>query len=203
MDRFDEFLQTFGNADLQVLLNNFPADVPRPGSRRPRSPTTLPPRRSTRARLTDVADQLDDNATEPPSPFEIPSSTVRAATTESPVTDETASRLHDLTLSARVSECERKIHNASRGGRNKLYYEILAKYGHEKAKAFYIPATTPLTPAAVNPPPKAVSGMHSQRPAPPPPPPAGSASSSNSVPWRSQNQPMPPPPIVKQYNVHR
>ena len=203
MDRCDEFLQTFGNADLQVLLNNLPTDDPLPGSRRPRSPIPAP-RRSTRPRLVEVADEWDDNVTEPPSPLEVPArSAVRAATTEEPVTLDTASRVLDVTLAARVAEVERKIHNQTRGGRNKLYYEIRAKYGPEKAAAFYSPAATPLSPNEVNPPPKAAAGLQFQRPPVPPPPPARSSSSSKSVPWRSQSQPIPPPPIVKQYNIRR
>jgi len=83
-------------------------------------------------------------------------------------------------LEPRIKELERKLHNSGRGGRNRLYYEILHSYGPDIAKQFYRPrGATSVRPTVTV-------------PAPPPPvvPVARRSWAENTVAW-------PPPPPVR------
>jgi hypothetical protein len=207
-DSFDDFLVTYGSGDLQVLMSR-QASLP---NRRQRPVSPEQPPRHTRPRLeVEPADELQDDATEPPSPIEIPSLPAASVPllSQAQVTAETADHLEDVTIAARLAELERKVHNRGRGGRNRLYYEVLAKYGVEKAKAFYVPSPPLLKASEVNPPPPRqmtwwAETLPARVPPPPPPPPvrssASSASSSgHAAPWRSQSIAPPPAPKQSQY----
>jgi len=83
-------------------------------------------------------------------------------------------------LEPRIKELERKLHNSGRGGRNRLYYEILHSYGPNIAKQFYRPkGATSVRPTVTV-------------PAPPPPvvPVARRWWAENTIAW-------PPPPPVR------
>lgn len=126
-DAFDKFLQTFANKDLQVLVNEEEA------RKRPRSPSNLPKHKARPARPVEnleLAEQSGDDTE--PSPIEVEEQP--PATLQQPDGKDMQavfSKLHELT---------KKVHNQGRGGRNKLYFEILHTHGPEKAAPFWIPS---------------------------------------------------------------
>lgn len=197
-DSFDSFLVAYSNPDLEVLLSR--SAPPARGSRRPVSPQAGPS--STRPRFeVQAADVVPDDQTEPPSPeYDL---------LEEPRRDQTSSAAVEEAdgLAKRVAEVERKMHNALRGGRNRMYYEILHKYGPEKAKAFYV--APEIRPSDVNPPPapkvRPVGSAGVGVCPPPPPPPVRSAASTSagascsSAPWRTRSMAPPPAPKQPQY----
>ena len=207
-DSFDEFLSTYQDLSFEDLVDwasAKPAGVPHLPASSSRLPDELhPPTRQVRPRL-DVAStpiSFVDLATsssmdEPP---------VAVNPTEAP------------SIEARIKELERKQHNSTRGGRNRLYYEIRAKYGEAHAKAFFVPLE--IKASEVNPPPLPKLGgswwaetipKAAFVPPPPPPPPAARSSSAASssvaappakAPWRSRPSSVPEPPKCKAYLRH-
>lgn len=74
-------------------------------------------------------------------------------TTEEAVADATQAR-QSMTEEEKVAELQdlkmkvKKLRNANRGGRNKVYYEVLKKLGPSAAASFWVPAPTASTSAS-------------------------------------------------------
>lgn len=179
-DKFDDFLKTFGNKDLEILVRESATSAK--GKKRPISPVKSKPAVKARQPAAEV-----DSPVSPPTPEQ-------PATSSSSTPKATSSTsTSNLGFEDRLKELERKVHNQGRGGRNRLYYEILTKYGQDAARPFFVPpgaqAPIGLTPnalnlSAINPPPPPA------KVAPCPPPPSNIYA---PPPWLSP-QPMPPPP---------
>jgi hypothetical protein len=208
MSAFDDFLETFASADLNVLVRQ----TIEQGRKRPVAAPQTPPKAKQKARPqqqaaaqpANDADESDD-ATEPPSPTAPASSSgsnqraaePHAAAPQLPVQGAAPAAALLQDMQARIADVERRLHNSSRGGRNRLYYEIRQMYGEEVARPFFkeTPVSTtwwaeapPLS--AVNPPPAPPPRVAPRfiPPTPPPPP-----SSKPPPPWALPVRPPPPP----------
>ena len=169
-DAFDKFLQTFANRDLQVLVN----EESERRAKRPRSPATSPKQKARPAARVKVEvvdnDELSGADTPPPSPVEIEEQP--PATLQQPCGKD----MKDIV--SKLEELTKKVHNQGRGGRNKLYFEILHLHGPEKAAPFWVPAvagaagssssSSSAAPKAVPPHPDFEPGWWATAPPPPP-----------------------------------
>lgn len=187
-DSFDDFLQAYSNTDLEVLIRTVHGEQPKPGVKRPRTPERPPrreePKPDNEAAPSTSGEAISQEEAKPPELGQQDMDHMMAATFES-----------------RLREVERKQHNSTRGGRNKLYYEVKQKYGDAAAKPFFVPPG--LKPEDIVPPPTPVlpGKWWAEAPpirVPPPPPPPSTSSSSTSAPWRSPVD-LPPAPQERQY----
>lgn len=220
LDKFDEFLLTFHNKNLEDLVNaavassgpfgnstaaaaashgaaSHGAASHCPGNKRPLEPIDLPRQEKLRVEAAGSSPPLFSTAV---------SSTGAETTVPSPVEVPSA----NASLETRVKELERKQHNRSRGGRNRLYYEVKLKFGEAAAKPFYVPEELKATEVTAPPPPAFACNSRAetlppQVPPPPPPPPSrvsASSSSSSDTPKAPSRDPMNihAPPQWKQYS---
>ena len=137
MDAFDSFLQTYRNKDLSVLVREGVGQETNRGRQRPPEPINPPP--SKRMRLEEA-----DALTEPPTPTAQPASESSSSTMPLPASQSTPLTMPPpdqseemQRLAASIAELTRKVHNQGRGGRNKLYYEILHMHGADAAAPFW------------------------------------------------------------------
>jgi hypothetical protein len=131
MDAFDNFLQTYASKDLQVLVSEEAAraqQVEQRKRQRPVSPKQPPKQKARPAVRPDPADDGESDDTEPPDV--IPEAVASSDPSPSPDMKEVMEKLADLT---------KKVHNQGRGGRNRIYYEILNTYGPKAAAPFWRP----------------------------------------------------------------
>jgi myosin tail region-interacting protein MTI1 len=147
-DAFDSFLQTFANKDLQVLVNEEArrGTAERRFKRPPPEPKSAPKHKAQRAETTQIKVE-DASDTEPPSELEAVAdqapSEPEAVANQAPSHPEAVANpppQQDLqAVMSKLAELSQKVHNQGRGGRNKLYYEILHTFGHQAAAPFWRP----------------------------------------------------------------
>lgn len=152
----DDFLQTFAGVDFNVLCRQFEEPTrTRPRSRSP-SGRAHCSRGSNDADVSSPRTPLDD--IEPSQAAQIlsevaanlaqqsPSDEVAQTQAASNLTQQTSTAEDEQPMPAdtvkvkQLEEQVRKLRNWNRGGRNKIYYEVLRRLGPQAAAPFWVPA---------------------------------------------------------------
>ena len=200
-DAFDTFLQTFANKDLQVLVSEEHIRS-RNSVKRPRSPVHAPKQKARPAASVTV-ERLDEHSGDDTEPSPVEVEEQPPASLQQP----DGKDMQDVL--SKLEEPTKKVHNQGRGGRNKLYYEILHLHGPEKAAPFWIPAvafaagssssSSSAAPKAVQPHPDFEPGWWATAPPPqpksvptwrpPPPPPPKAVPKCPNAPWWNEQAP--------------